>query len=207
MLVPDALREAAYALGTPKWKVIVTITLQAARAGVVTGVLLARRPHRGRDRAAAVHRAVQPVLDHRPGAADGQPAGHDLQVRDEPLRELAAAGLGRRVPDHPGVLGLNILARVFRATGTDFGASHGRARLDPPVTEKPKLSVRDLNFYYGKLPRAEEHQPRHPEKKVTAFIGPRAAASRRCCAPSTGCSSSIPSSAPKARSCSTARTS
>jgi phosphate transport system permease protein len=40
-LVPNALREAAYALGTPKWKVILTITLKAARAGVLTGVLLA----------------------------------------------------------------------------------------------------------------------------------------------------------------------
>ncbi len=41
MLIPNALREAAYALGTPKWKVISKITLKAARAGVVTGVLLA----------------------------------------------------------------------------------------------------------------------------------------------------------------------
>lgn len=40
-LIPNALREAAYALGTPKWKVISKITLKAARAGVVTGVLLA----------------------------------------------------------------------------------------------------------------------------------------------------------------------
>ncbi len=40
-LIPNALREAAYALGTPKWKVIGSITLKAARAGVVTGVLLA----------------------------------------------------------------------------------------------------------------------------------------------------------------------
>lgn len=40
-LIPNALREAAYALGTPKWKVITMITLKAARAGVVTGVLLA----------------------------------------------------------------------------------------------------------------------------------------------------------------------
>jgi phosphate transport system permease protein len=41
MLVPPALREAAYALGAPKWKVITRITLRAARAGVVTGILLA----------------------------------------------------------------------------------------------------------------------------------------------------------------------
>ena len=40
-LIPNALREAAYALGTPKWKVISAITLKAARAGVITGVLLA----------------------------------------------------------------------------------------------------------------------------------------------------------------------
>ncbi|MBI5255306.1 MAG: phosphate ABC transporter permease PstA [Burkholderiales bacterium] len=40
-LIPNALREAAYALGTPKWKVILSITLKSARAGVITGVLLA----------------------------------------------------------------------------------------------------------------------------------------------------------------------
>ena len=40
-LIPSSLREAAYALGTPKWRVISSITLKAARAGVVTGVLLA----------------------------------------------------------------------------------------------------------------------------------------------------------------------
>ena len=40
-LVPPGLREAAYALGAPKWKVIVSITLRSARSGVVTGVLLA----------------------------------------------------------------------------------------------------------------------------------------------------------------------
>jgi phosphate transport system permease protein len=40
-LIPNALREAAYALGTPKWKVILSVTLKAARAGVVTGILLA----------------------------------------------------------------------------------------------------------------------------------------------------------------------
>ena len=41
VLVPNSLREAAYALGTPKWKVIWSVTLKAARAGVITGVLLA----------------------------------------------------------------------------------------------------------------------------------------------------------------------
>jgi len=40
-LVPDTLREAAAALGAPQWKVITLVTLRAARAGVLTGVLLA----------------------------------------------------------------------------------------------------------------------------------------------------------------------
>ena len=40
-LVPAGLREAAYALGAPKWKVILSITMRSARAGVVTGILLA----------------------------------------------------------------------------------------------------------------------------------------------------------------------
>jgi phosphate transport system permease protein len=40
-LVPNALREAAFALGTPKWKMVLSITLKASVAGIVTGVLLA----------------------------------------------------------------------------------------------------------------------------------------------------------------------
>ncbi|HBV38921.1 MAG TPA: phosphate ABC transporter permease PtsA [Erwinia sp.] len=40
-LVPDSLREAAYALGTPKWKMISAITLKASVSGILTGILLA----------------------------------------------------------------------------------------------------------------------------------------------------------------------
>jgi phosphate transport system permease protein len=40
-IVPDHLREAAYALGTPKWKVITKIVLPTAFAGLVTGVMIA----------------------------------------------------------------------------------------------------------------------------------------------------------------------
>jgi phosphate transport system permease protein len=40
-LVPNRLREAAAALGAPRWKVIVLIVYRAARAGIITGVLLA----------------------------------------------------------------------------------------------------------------------------------------------------------------------
>lgn len=40
-LIPNTLREAAFALGAPKWKVIVSITMKASRTGIITGILLA----------------------------------------------------------------------------------------------------------------------------------------------------------------------
>jgi len=40
-LVPGSLREAAFSLGAPRWKVALMVTLRAAKTGVITGVLLA----------------------------------------------------------------------------------------------------------------------------------------------------------------------
>jgi len=40
-LVPESLREAAAALGAPQWKVVMQVVYRAARAGIMTGVLLA----------------------------------------------------------------------------------------------------------------------------------------------------------------------
>ncbi len=40
-LVPSTLREAAAALGAPQWKIISFVTLRAARAGIITGIMLA----------------------------------------------------------------------------------------------------------------------------------------------------------------------
>ena len=46
------------------------------------------------------------------------------------------------------------------------------ARVETPVTEKAKISVRDLNFYYGGFHALKHINLDLPEKKVTAFIGP-----------------------------------
>ncbi len=40
-LVPSSLREAAFAIGAPRWQVSLKVTLRAVKAGVVTGILLA----------------------------------------------------------------------------------------------------------------------------------------------------------------------
>ena len=45
-------------------------------------------------------------------------------------------------------------------------------RVDLPVTEKVKISVRDLNFYYGNFLALKNINLDIPENKVTAFIGP-----------------------------------
>jgi len=41
LLVPQALREAAYGLGVPRWRTTLSITLRTATSGVITGVMLA----------------------------------------------------------------------------------------------------------------------------------------------------------------------
>jgi len=41
MLVPNTLREAAFALGAQQWKVVTQVTLRASQAGILTGILLA----------------------------------------------------------------------------------------------------------------------------------------------------------------------
>ena len=112
-LIPNALREAAYALGTPKWKVILSITLKAARAGVVTGVLLALARIAG-ETAPLLFTA----LNNQFWNSDlGQPMA-SLPVTIfkfalspyENWKELAWAGVFLITM---GVLALNILARVL----------------------------------------------------------------------------------------------
>ena len=46
------------------------------------------------------------------------------------------------------------------------------AKVDTSVTEKAKISVRDLNFYYGSFHALKHINLDIPEKKATAFIGP-----------------------------------
>ena len=41
LLVPQALREAAYGLGVPRWRTTLSITLRTATSGVITGIMLA----------------------------------------------------------------------------------------------------------------------------------------------------------------------
>jgi phosphate transport system ATP-binding protein len=64
---------------------------------------------------------------------------------------------------------------------------------------KKTLEIRNLNFYYGAFQGLKNINLSIDDKKVTAFIGPSAAANRRCCAPSIACMTCTLVSAPKAK--------
>ncbi|MBQ0932897.1 phosphate ABC transporter permease PstA [Ideonella sp. 4Y16] len=112
-LVPHAMREAAYALGTPKWKVISSITLKSVRAGVLTGVLLAIARISG-ETAPLLFTALSnqfwtPSLSE-PTASLPVTIFKFAMSPYENWQQLAWAGVFLITL---GVLALNILARVF----------------------------------------------------------------------------------------------
>jgi phosphate transport system permease protein len=112
VLIPNALREAAYALGTPKWKVISAVTLKAARVGVITGVLLAVARIAG-ETAPLLFTALSNqfwTLDLREPMASLPVTIFKFAMSPyENWRQLAWAGVFIITL---GVLALNILARV-----------------------------------------------------------------------------------------------
>jgi phosphate transport system permease protein len=111
-LIPNALREAAYALGTPKWKVISSITLKAARAGVMTGVLLAFARIAGETAPllfTALNNQFWSSDLSRPMASLPATIFKFAMSPDEGWRKLAWAGVFLITV---GVLALNIAARV-----------------------------------------------------------------------------------------------
>ena len=96
--------------GRPAVEVIMLVTLRAAKAGVVTGILLAVARISGETAPLLFTAPEQPVLEqYEP--ADGQPADRHLPVRDEPVRRLARPGWAGALLITFSVLTLNIVAR------------------------------------------------------------------------------------------------
>jgi phosphate transport system permease protein len=112
-LVPSTLREAAYALGTPKWKVSFSVILRSAKSGVITGILLA---------VARVSGETAPLLFT---ALNNQFFSTDMnkpmanlpvviyQFALSPYENWVNLAWGGALIITLTVLGLNILARVF----------------------------------------------------------------------------------------------
>jgi phosphate transport system permease protein len=115
-LVPVSLREAAFALGSPQWKVITLVTWRAARAGIVTGILLALARAAGE---------TAPLLFTSLGnngwSVDlGQPMASlpiaIYQYAGSPFDDWVALAWAGALLITVGVLALNILTRVFLAS-------------------------------------------------------------------------------------------
>ena len=112
-LVPDSLREAAVALGAPAWKMIVFVSYRAARAGIVTGILLA---------VARISGETAPLLftalnNQFWSLNMNQPMANlpvvIFQFAMSPYPDWHRLAWGGAILITLGVLGLNILARVL----------------------------------------------------------------------------------------------
>ncbi|KAF0102042.1 MAG: phosphate transport system permease protein [bacterium] len=120
LLVPTALREAAFAVGAPRWQVSLKVTLRAVKAGVVTGILLA---------IARVTGETAPLLftalNNQFYSTDmSQPMGNlpvvIFQFAMSPYENWVNLAWGGALLIALFVLGVNILARVlFRKKSTD----------------------------------------------------------------------------------------
>jgi phosphate transport system permease protein len=116
-LVPDSLREAAVALGAPAWKMIVFVSYRAARAGIVTGILLA---------VARISGETAPLLftalnNQFWSLNMNQPMANlpmvIFQFAMSPYPDWHRLAWGGAILITLGVLGLNILARVMFRRG------------------------------------------------------------------------------------------
>ena len=120
LLVPTSLREAAFAVGAPRWQVSLKVTLRAVKAGVVTGILLA---------IARVTGETAPLLftalNNQFYSTDmSQPMGNlpvvIFQFALSPYDNWVSLAWGGALLIALLVLGINVIARVlFRKKSSD----------------------------------------------------------------------------------------
>lgn len=120
-LVPNSLREAAFALGAPRWKVATLVRLRAVKAGVVTGVLLA---------VARISGETAPLLftalNNQFFSADMNAPMANLpvvifQFAMSPYDNWRELAWGGALLITFSVLGLNIISRLLVRTGKNNG--------------------------------------------------------------------------------------
>ncbi|MDA8095444.1 MAG: phosphate ABC transporter permease PstA [Betaproteobacteria bacterium] len=112
-LVPHTLREAAAALGAPHWKIITLVTLKSARAGILTGMLLAVARITG-ETAPLLFTALNNQfwsLDMNKPMANLPMVIFNFAL--SPYDDWHVLAWGGALLTTIGVLGLNILARVL----------------------------------------------------------------------------------------------
>ena len=168
-LVPNALREAGSALGMPRSLVIQRIGYRAARAGLITGVLLAVARVSGETAPLLFTALNNQFFSTQLLNTDVEPADRDLSIRAEPVQGLATAGLDRRAHHHAGRPGAE--HRGSRALRPDTATiiQEGSIMSSEVTTQRPaKPASADRDKVVGARPqfllwrgaRAERGQPR-----------------------------------------------
>jgi phosphate transport system permease protein len=114
-LVPVALREAAFALGAPQWKVITLVTWRAARAGITTGILLALARAAGETAPLLFTSLGNNGWSTDLGAPMASLPVAIYQYAGSPFDDWVALAWAGALLITAGVLALNILTRVVLA--------------------------------------------------------------------------------------------
>ena len=112
-LVPDSLREAAVALGAPKWKMITMISYRAARSGIATGVLLAVARISGETAPLLFTALHNQFTSSNMNAPMANLPAVIFQFAMSPYADWHRIAWGGAILITLSVLGLNILARVM----------------------------------------------------------------------------------------------
>ena len=112
-LVPVSLREAAFALGAPKWKVSLTVVLRAARSGVMTGILLALARISGETAPLLFTALNNPFFTFDMNGPMANLPVVIFQFAMSPYQNWIDLAWGGALLITLAVLGLNILARVY----------------------------------------------------------------------------------------------
>ena len=112
-LVPDSLREAAVALGAPAWKMIVFVSYRAAKAGIITGILLAVARISGETAPLLFTALNNQFLSLDMNAPMANLPSVIFQFAMSPYPDWHRLAWGGAILITFGVLGLNILARVL----------------------------------------------------------------------------------------------
>ena len=112
-LVPVSLREAAFALGAPKWKVSLSIVLKAAKSGVMTGVLLALARVSGETAPLLFTALNNPFFSLDMNAPMANLPVVIFQFAMSPYQNWVDLAWGGALLITLSVLGLNIFARIF----------------------------------------------------------------------------------------------
>ena len=112
-LVPVSLREAAFALGPPKWKVSLSIVLKAARSGVMTGILLALARVSGETAPLLFTALNNPFFTYDMNAPMANLPVVIFQFAMSPYQNWVDLAWAGALLITLAVLGLNILARVY----------------------------------------------------------------------------------------------